>query len=249
MKLEKLLNETLYLDGFEEIESKIPFAEVAKVFGMIKHYNGNETPNDIVLFYKKAGLPKKRNQIHIQNKYYGKVDQYNIFRNEHINTVKTYKQQEEAGTNFIAKKKFGSRQEGQLINQTPEHPKEYIFQPLVKIEKEFRVIVYYMSGKYHISGIYEKIGSNFSLFRLDENSKEGKGISIMAIKATKALGYGFGGVDVAIVKDNDNINVKNESFPNIVVFEVNTLPSMKNPKILFDFISDANTKRSRGLIN
>lgn len=251
MKLEQILNETIYLDGFEGVMDKLPFADLAKTFSIIDEYDPAKTytMKDIVLHYKKSGLPAKRNEIHIQNKYYGKVDQYNIFREEFINTVKTYKDHVKAGTNFIAKKKFGSRQEGQLKNEVPEHPKEYIFQPLVDIVKEYRVIVYYMNNKYHISGIYEKIGSNFSLMKLDENSKEGKGVSIMAKKATRALGYGFGGVDVAIVKtDPENLNVKNTAFPNIVVFEVNTLPSIRNPRILFDFISDVNKNRSRGLI-
>jgi len=251
MRLEELINEALYLDGFEGRMDKIPFAELAKTFSVIGEYDSAKTytMNDIILHFKKPGLPTKRNEIHIQNKYYGKVDQYNIFREEFINTVKTYKDHAKAGNNFIAKKKFGSKQEGQLRNEVPENPREYIFQPLVDIEKEYRVVVYYMNKKYRISGIYEKVGSNISFFKLDKNSKEGKGVSIMAIKAIRALGYGFGGVDVARVKtDPENLNIKNTAFPDLVVFEVNTLPSIRNPRILYDFVTDVNKNKSRGLL-
>ena len=229
---------------------KIPFTELAKIFNVVGDYKeGEETHNDIVLFYRKKGLPKRRNEIYIQNKYYDKEQQYELFKKEFVNTVKTYNEQQNVNGKFIAKMKTGQRQKGQLINQTPEHPEEYIFQPLVDIKKEYRVIVYYMSGKYHVSGIYEKIGSNISLFKVDENSKEGKGISIIAKKATRVLGYGFGGVDIAIVEPDENkVNVRNTTYPNIVVLEVNTLPSLKNPRILIDFVQDANKNRSRGLL-
>lgn len=250
MLINQILNEKLYLNNFNAIIDKIPFKDLAKIFDIIDEYTGNEvlTSNDILLSYKKAGLPTNKNEIHIQNKYYNKIEQYNIFRNEAINTVKTYKDHTMAGSSFIAKRRTGSKQKGQLINEIPERPEEYIFQPLVDIKKEYRAIIYYMNGKYHCSGIYEKIGSNLSIFKLDDNSNTAKGVKIMALKATKALGYGFGGVDIAIVKNEEVLNLNNRSFPDVVVLEVNTMPSLHNPRILLDFVTDANRNRIRGMI-
>ena len=158
---------------------------------------------------------------------------------------------------------------GQLINQIPDNPDDYIYQRLVQIVMEFRVICYYMNGEYHVSGVYKKSGSNASFSQVSQTDKVGSMAVSMAKKATKELGYGFSGCDIAIVNASDadielGINesmvgklsskltkiagnmTDYESFLEdnyMVVLECNSFPSMGNPVIAYDLLQDMQKNR------
>lgn len=218
-------------------------------------------PNQIIIEFGRNTLPSKPNLVYVGNKYYDKVQQYAKLKNK-VNTLKTYTDAIHVNVNrMIAKKKNGHKQQGQLINELPTTPEDYIFQHLVEIQAEFRVIVYYMNGEYHVSGIYKKTGSNVSVSQISAASGIGKVVAETAIKATETLGYGLGGVDVAIV-DAHHINdlilgesiigfsaskatklvgkIKNLDHllndAHAVVLEVNSYPSMSNKAIGYDLL-------------
>jgi hypothetical protein len=215
--------------------------------------------SDVVISFGNSNLPTSRNRIHIGGKFHNKESQYQLLR-DIVPTIKTYTDSlEVAGERFIAKKKAGYKQQGQLIDELPDDDSDYVFQPLVDIMEEYRVITYFMNGDYHVAGIYKKSGSNVSYKSININSPAGRKISDMAMNATEALGYGFSGADVAIVsnRNKESLNV-NESVTGfiasktmrafgsldntesllrdnyLVVIEVNSMPSMANVGIYFD---------------
>lgn len=216
-------------------------------------------PNDVSIVFGEGTLPRTKNTINIGGKFLNKERQYNILKGK-VSTIQTYTDAVSmAGKEFIAKMKSGYKQQGQLINELPDVEDDYVFQPLVDILSEYRVIVYFMNNKYHVSGIYKKTGSNISIKSINPNTTVGKKISEMAIKATEELGYSFGGADLAVVsnKNKDVLNI-NESIGGfltsmairdigssrgeervlmnnyLTVLEVNTMPSMSNPAIFYD---------------
>jgi len=218
-------------------------------------------PDSVYIEFGKNTLPPADNTVYIGNKYYDKNQQYNKLKGK-VNTLKTYTDAIEVSVDrMIAKKKSGHKQSGQLINELPDNPEDYIFQHLVEIQAEFRVITYYMNGRYHISGIYKKTGSNVSISQISHNSGIGKVIAETAIKATARLGYGLGGCDIAVV-DASHLNdlVLGESLmgftaskatkligkirnhdellnnSHVVVLEVNSYPSMSNKAISHDLL-------------
>ena len=186
-----------------------------------------------------------------------------------VNTIKTYTTALRVNMDkFIAKKNVGEKQQGQLINRLPENPEDYIFQNLVDIVAEFRVLVYYINNEYFVSGIYKKVGSNVSIAQIPQTSRLGKIVKDMAIKSTELMGYGFGGVDIAVVnaenlkdlklsesvigtiasnatkligKMSDTDKLLDENY--VVVLEVNTMPSMSSPVILSDLLQSMNKTR------
>ena len=223
--------------------------------------NGFYPPDQVYIEFGKTGLPSEKNTVFVGNKYYDKLKQYSKLKNK-VNTLKTFTDAIEVNINrMIAKRKTGHKQQGQLINKLPANPEDYIFQHLVEIQAEFRVITYYMNGKYQVSGIYKKTGANVSLSQISPDSGMGKVIADTAIKATKTLGYAMGGADIAIVdakhlndlvlgesvigklsssatkmigKINNLDKLLNDS--HVIVLEVNSYPSMSNKAISYDLL-------------
>ena len=215
--------------------------------------------NDVVIRFGKGTLPRERNTVHIGGKYYNKARQYEMLAGV-VPTIETYEEYiEDLGDSFIAKKKNGQKQQGQLDSILPDDTTDYIFQPKVNIVKEYRVNIFYMNGSYHISGVYEKIGSNVSLKNVVE-LPESKILKKLAYAATKKLGYPFAGVDIALVNEEDAEfvvesvvgkmssffgkkmasigslkDILQETVP--VVLEVNSYPSMANPMIAYDMFA------------
>ena len=211
--------------------------------------------------YISFGVGNDKNTIHIGGRFLDKKSQYSKFKGK-VNTLKTYTDTINLNLErMIAKKATGERQQGQMINKIPDNPDDYIFQNLVDIVAEYRVIVYKLNGEFFVSGIYEKSGSNVSIKQIPKNNKVGKVISEMAINATKLLGYSFGGVDIAIVRSSNASDVVlgesiigglsstatkllgklsddkilDENIP--VILEVNSFPSLANPAILHDLLA------------
>lgn len=217
--------------------------------------------DDVIIRFGENRLPSDKNTIHIGNKYLDKERQYSALKGV-VNTIKTFTNVVDLKTKeFIAKKKKGEKQQGQLKNEIPKNPEDYIYQGYVQILAEFRVIVYFMNGDYHVSGIYKKSGSNVSFQSINTTSGVGKELTKIAIKATTRLGYGLGGCDIAIVSAENLENLVlsesfvgklsskgmkklgsmikmddllNEHYP--VILEVNAMPSMGNPAILQDLV-------------
>lgn len=207
-----------------------------------------------------GNLPtNKKNTIVLANAYHGKRKQYNMLSNK-VNMIPTnFGSKGEIGDQFIAKRDHGWKQAGQLINQMPSDDEvdSYIFQPLVSIKAEYRAIVYFMNGEYHLSGIYRKSGSNMSFVSVTSGEVYDK-VKTMAIEATKGLGYGFGGADIVLTdtKLNEWKSVANKlggvastigkmagklskdslEGNEVYLLEVNTMPSMDNPMIRRDLI-------------
>lgn len=220
------------------------------------------TDDDVVIRFGDNNLPSEKNTITVGNRFLDKERQYSALKGI-VNTIKTFTNVVDLKTKeFIAKKKRGEKQQGQMINQIPNKPEDYIYQGYVQILAEFRVICYFMNGDYHISGIYKKSGSNVSFQSINTTSRLGKELSKIAIKATTRLGYGLGGCDIAVVSAENLENlVLSESlvgklsskgmkalgsmismddlltdhYP--VLLEVNSMPSMANPAIVQDFVS------------
>ena len=224
----------------------------------IEDYLDSEISDDtIIIRFGERRLPTETNVVNIGGRFFNKEAQYAKLINK-VPTIKTYNEYlDELGDRFIAKKRTGQKQEGQLDSTLPDDAADYIFQPKVEIVKEFRVVVFYMNDRYYVSGIYEKSGSNAS-FRSIKPSKLPE-IANMAVDATDALGYGFSGVDIAIIHSEDSMYI-NESVlgriasialtdvgnPNDVlkalskhypvVLEVNSFPSLQNPAIAQDLL-------------
>lgn len=177
-----------------------------------------------------------------------------------VPTIKTYTSALEIDGDYIAKKKIGQRQAGQTINVEPENVEDYVFQPLLDIKSEYRVVVFFMNGEYTVSGVYKKTGSNMSFQSITSGDVYDTAVEL-AIKATERLGYGLSGVDIALVENNadkiisetllgrsvsavgrlmgrfaDSTIDDNEI---MVVLECNTMPSMSNPMILTDMLTKA----------
>jgi hypothetical protein len=272
MKLSQLINEGFY---FKNID-KAPSQWKQKILTLIgKHPELDEyiegapySPVDTFIVFGRSGLPSEMNTVSVGNKFYDKKSQFRKLKGK-VNTIRTYTDQLKVqGKEFIAKRNIGQRQQGQLINQLPDNPEDYIFQNLVEIIMEFRVIVYYMNGKYHVSGIYKKSGSNVSVSQIDQGSALGKVISQIAIKSTKILDYGLSGVDIAVVGSENaedlilgenivgsitskatklfgKLNIQellDGQFP--VVLEVNSFPSMDNPAIFWDLLKSIESNRA-----
>lgn len=214
--------------------------------------------DDVVISFGNKSLPTEPNTVNIGGRYENKTSQYNKFK-DNIPTIKTFSTVvDDIADDYIAKQNTGQKQVGQLYNQLPDNPDEYIFQPRVNIKEEFRVIVYNMNRRYYVSGIYRKSGSNASLVSVSTKSSAGKKLAKMAIRATDLLGYGFSGVDLAIVNASDSnkideslgfiasatgkamgsINNFDKLINNnyLVVLEANSFPSMTNPMIAYDLI-------------
>lgn len=260
MKL-KHLNENLYIENLDRAPATFKTA-IHKLVTKDSELIVDEEPessSDVVISFGNSRLPTYKNTVHVGGKFHNKESQYRILKDV-VPTIKTYTDSlEVAGERFIAKKKVGHKQQGMLIDDLPDDESEFIFQPLVDIMEEYRVITYYMNGKYHVSGIYQKSGSNISVRSINIKSSAGKKIAEIAMKATDELGYGFSGADVAIVsnKNKASLNV-NESVGGfilsksmsafgslsntesilkdnyLVILEVNSIPSMANPAIYFD---------------
>lgn len=244
----------------------VPATFSSTVRALVKHSNEleeytNQNTNGRIVLQFGGDLPSKDNMVVVTSRFYNKAAQSQMLQGV-VNTVRTFRSSTEAkhgNGNFIAKRLVGHRQQGQLINQEPDNAGDYVFQPLVTIKSEYRVVVYFMNGSYHVAGVYRKTGSNMSFQSITGSAAYT--IGEIAIAATDALGYGFSGVDVAIVEQSDAANVHiNESvlggvaslvgkvagklsdtddqlqshIP--VVLEVNRLPSMANPMIAFDLI-------------
>lgn len=218
-------------------------------------------PDSVYIEFGKNTLPPPANTVYIGNKYYDKNQQYNKLKGK-VNTLKTYTDAIEVSVDrMIAKKKSGQKQAGQLINELPDNPEEYIFQHLVEIQAEFRVMTYYMNGRYYVSGIYKKTGSNISISQISQDSGIGKVIAETAIKATDRLGYGMGGCDIAVVNASQVSDlvlgesilgltaskvtkligkIKNHdellNDAHVVVLEVNSYPSVSNKAIYHDLL-------------
>ena len=271
MKLSNLF-ESVIIKNFDRASSKFK-TDISKMVAKTSALelfdeNAFYTPDTAFIEFGRNGLPSEDNTVYVGNKYYDKSSQYNKFKNK-VNTLKTYTDAIEVDVNrMIAKKKSGHKQAGQLINKLPDNPEDYIFQHLVDIEAEFRVITYYMNGQYHVSGIYKKTGSNVSVSQISKDSGVGKLIGAIAMKATGILGYGLGGADIAIVsaeqigdmvlgeslmgfsasaatkligKIRNSDKLLNDS--HAVVLEVNSYPSMSNKAIAFDLIKSIENNR------
>lgn len=206
--------------------------------------------------FGKGSLPMEQNKIVVGNKYYSKESQYNLLKDK-VPMLPTVGHPDELKGEFIAKKKNSQRQQGQMVNKVPDNPSEYIFQPLVDILSEYRVICYWMNGEYHISGVYEKFGSNASLTSITSGQIYDQ-VTKVAKEATKILGYGVGGVDIIMTKSKVHESIGNIAYSlggvmskagklkgamskkgvqgSIYLLEVNTLPSLSNPMILYDLV-------------
>lgn len=260
------LNEALVFDGvenapqqFQSMINKIARKLDASMFGDVELEDG-----DAVIRFGDPALPTEKNTVHIGGKFFNKSAQYQKLEGV-VPTIKTYEEYvDDIGDNFIAKKKAGQKQQGQLDSKLPEDSSDFVFQPKVTIVKEYRINVFYMNGSYHVAGIYEKTGSNVS-FKSISLSGSSKILVDIAIKATKALKYGFAGCDVALVgaedlgsinesvlgkvsqimgraagKLSDTKKLLETHYP--VVIEVNSFPSMNSPMIaadMFDAIQDS----------
>lgn len=265
------LKESIYIHDIESAPSQFK----SSILTLIRRSNeftlahsDYPLPDGINLYFGRGrSLPSQPNTIVIGNKYYNKDSQYRILKGK-VSTIKTFRDTAAlAGKEFIAKKLTGSRQQGQLINRAPDDESDYIFQPLINIIEEYRVVTYYMNGEYHVSGVYAKSGSNAS-FRNVSNSSVGKTSIQIAIKATSILGYGVSGTDIALVSiDNtDDLNLTEsiigklsslggaalgsisnaDSLLNdnhMVLLECNSYPSLGNPMILYDFVSSIKKNR------
>jgi len=226
------------------------------------------SPDTVFIEFGRNTIPPANNVVFVGNRYFDKAQQYNKLKKK-VNTLKTYTDAIKVDINrMIAKRKTGMRQQGQLINKLPDNPEDYIFQHLVDIEAEFRVIVYYMNGQYHVSGIYKKSGANVSISQISQSSAVGSAVAEIAIKATEILGYGLSGVDVAVVsagqiddmvmgesimgftaskatkligriKNHDELIKDNH----LIVLEVNSYPSMSNKAISHDLIKSIESNR------
>lgn len=266
MKLEQLL-ETVYLDGFDssELESRVA-SYILDNDPDVENYQGQFIQSGDVVFRKGGQFPpREKNTIVWGSRYYGKNQQYHLLKNV-VPTAKTFLDAGNlsAGDGFVAKPDHGQRQQGLLIDEMPEDSSGYIFQPKLNIHSEYRVITYYMNGKYHVSGVYKKSGHNVSARTLPKNSTIAQSIASVGAVATEALGYGLGGADIALVPLEDKHkleesflskstsrlmkaagfadswfsgNTINSMIP--VLIEVNTKPSMANPAILGDLLDSA----------
>lgn len=243
---------------------------MSKHSGIISEYDPRSEydEGDVHLVFGANGLPTEENTVHIGNKFENKTRQYAKMKGK-VNTIKTYTTAIRVNMDkFIAKRNMGERQQGQLINQLPDDPEDYIFQNLVDIVAEFRVLVYYMNGEYHVSGIYKKTGSNVSIAQIPQTGKLGSMVADMAKKSTEIMGYGLGGVDIAVVsganakdvalgesvigkiasgatkmigKISNLDDLTEDNY--VVVLEVNSFPSTSNPAILNDLLQSMNSVR------
>jgi len=271
MKLTKLF-ETVAIKGLDRAPSnfKTLINKMIKGSKSIQIFDPEEfySPDTTFIEFGKNTLPSSDNTLFVGNKYFDKAQQYNKLKKK-VNTLKTYTDAIEVDINrMIAKRKTGMKQQGQIINKLPANPEDYIFQHLVDIEAEFRVIVYYMNGQYHVSGIYKKAGANVSISQISKDSAIGSAVADIAIKATDILGYGLGGVDVAVVsagqiddmilgesimgftaskatkligriKNHDELIKGNH----LIVLEVNSYPSMSNKAISHDLLKSIESNR------
>ncbi len=237
---------------------KVPAAFKSNVEALTRRSSMIKIDNDSslvqVYFGRRSGLPSTPNTVFVGNKYMDKTQQHNMVKNV-VPTVATFTDSSQIEGDFIAKRVNGYKQQGQMINQIPDDPENYIFQPLLDIVAEYRVVVYYMNGQYHVSGVYEKTGSNMS-FRSLSSGGIWQVASRMSVLATQKIGYGFSGVDIALVKASPHItessitgklasklgslggNVLSQKEvgggQQLVFLEANTLPSMSNPMIMND---------------
>lgn len=272
MKL-KDLKETIVIKDIEKaphqfqdnIHKLINRSDELELFDEVIQYS----MNDVFISFGRQSLPMERNTVVVGNKFHDKRTQFQMLKNK-VNTINTYTNQlNVVSKNFIAKKNIGQRQQGQMINELPDNPEDYIFQGLVDILAEFRVVTYYMNDNYYVSGIYKKTGSNVSLSQISQESSNGRMLADMAIKTTEILGYGTSGCDIAIVnasnlgdlvlgesivgklsskatkligKINNIDNLMDDNY--VVLLEANSYPSLGAPHILFDLIESLNNNKA-----
>lgn len=222
---------------------------VARSGNKVEMNNNPSAGQTKVVLGRGAGLPTEINTVYVGNRYHGKDEQYRLLRGV-VPLVPTFHGPDDIEGEFIAKKIHGQQQKGQLINQIPDNPGEYIFQPKIDIIKEYRVVTFYMNGEFHVSGVYQKMGSNMSVTSITNGQVYDSCVAI-AKKACEKLKYGASGVDIAQTSYNVQENVGGivSKFGKVmgnlqqktpqgkfVFFEANTLPSMANPMILHDVI-------------
>jgi len=203
----------------------------------------------MIKFGRNSSLPSNKNTIYFGNRFYNKHAQYRMLKGS-VPTVPTYEDSDDVVGSFIAKHKSSQRQQGQLVNRVPDNPEDYIFQPLLDISSEYRAVVYYMNGEYHLSGVYKKIGSNMSMTSITSGEVYNVCKNI-AITAVKELGYGASGVDIAISKTEVSESLgafvsgvgklsgkitRGKIEGNVYFLEANTMPSVSNPMILHDLV-------------
>lgn len=236
----------IVLKNFDSLIDRMPLVKLSNLINVIEFYDSSKHYNPskyVIVKYRAPGLPEAKNTIHVQNKLLNKEEQAEAFKGK-VKTVKTFLSAPE-NKRFIAKMKSGWRQKGQMIDRIPENESDYIYQPFVNLIGEYRAVCYYINGDYVISGIYRKIGSNISLSSVKSGSRTYDILSDQAVRSMKALGYAFGGVDIAIVsvKNSEDVNESifsseesNVSTNHVVTLEVNTLPSLTNPMIFTGLI-------------
>lgn len=210
-----------------------------------------------VVFGRSGSLPSDKNTIYAGNKFYNKQSQYHMLSNE-VPMIPTFSNPEDIEGSFIAKMKAGQKQVGQVFDEIPDNPEDYIFQPKISIDKEFRVLVYFMNGKYHVSGVYQKLGSNVSLKSIS-TGRIFQEASEIALKSVSKLGYGISGVDIAITKTEFRESIvgslastlgkaygklsKEDYEGQMVLLECNSMPSLSNTMIITDFINSLKSNR------
>lgn len=261
---EEYLTEEEEEDNNEDHEFKIILSNVEEAPTQFRNYiykladrsnsfeigESVEKGQAMIKFGRRSSISEVENTIHFGNVYYNKQSQYNMLKGI-VPTVPTFDSSDDVTGPFIAKRKGGQRQQGQLVNKVPENPEEYIFQPLLDIMSEYRVVVYYMNGDYHVSGIYKKTGSNASITSITSGEVYNVCKNI-AIAAIKELGYGASGVDIAISKTEVSESAiggvlsglgklsgkitRGKIEGNVYFLEANTMPSVSNPMILHDLV-------------
>lgn len=148
--VEETLTEDINFIGHQNTAFAKDIDKIASAVPMI-HLADEPNEEDInIVFNRRGGLPNEDNTIYVGNKFVGKLQQHNTVKS-HIPTIKTLSSSDGL-ENFIAKRNTGWKQQGQLINQEPDDPENYIFQPYLDIISEYRVVVYFMNGDYHVLG-------------------------------------------------------------------------------------------------
>lgn len=213
--------------------------------------NDNPAPGQLTVNRRcGSGLPTTPNLVCVQTNYHGKDEQYRLLKGK-VPVIPTYRDPGSIDGEFIAKRIHGQKQQGQMFNQIPNNYREYVFQPKIEILKEYRVVVFYMNNEFHVSGIYQKTGSNLSFISITSGQIYDTSVEI-ATTACRVLGYGFSGVDIAQTSAQFQENIvgstaskfgklmgkmqSSKPVGNFVFFEANTLPSLANPMIANDLL-------------
>lgn len=258
MRIEEL-NEDLYFAGLERDQRAMrQLGAIIERHPKLHHYNGETIGRGDAVIKFGGQLSNERNVVTVGNKYYNKQRQANILQGVVPMPATVFDpSQIDTTQGYVAKPVRGERQQGLLIDELPDDPTDYIFQPKLDIINEYRVITYHMNGDYHVAGIYKKTGMNVSLSSIPVDSPIGRAISQVALRATEALGYGLSGADVALVPTSDYSKLSENMLARAasaamrvsgrmqnlsvdgkmpVIIEVNSKPSMANPAIMQDLV-------------